>query len=405
MQGELSLQLKSHLKGTKPYILAAKIKNNIKRNKTPHEKVVSLKPEGHCRGNVLLSYIIDAFLLKPGQPISLSHTNRWTSLQIAKTFLDLRFCVDVISYRNRTFVPQKKYVFFVDVRHNIERLSPLLNEDCIKIMHIDLCHMLYNNAAESRRLLELQQRRHVCLKPRRFEYPNLGIEHADYATILGNEFTISTFAYINKPMHRIPNAHPLLIPWPEGKDFEVCRKNFLWFGSGGFVRKGLDLVLDAFAEMGDYNLTVCGPIHEEDDFEMAFHKELYQTSNIHTIGWIDPYGPEFVEIAKNCVGFVFPSCSEGQSGGVVTCLHASLIPIISYESGVDVDNDFGLILKDFSIRDIKESIRMISELPAQELERMSRKAWEFAREKHTRERFAEEYQKAVVEIMELNHIS
>jgi glycosyltransferase involved in cell wall biosynthesis len=370
---------------------------------SPNQKdsVVSLIPDSTPKGNVLLSYIIDAFLLQPGQPISISHTNHWTSLQMAETFLDFGFCVDAISYKNGTFVPQKDYAFFIDVRWNLERLAPLLNKDCITIMHIDLCHMLYNNMAESRRLLELQQRKGVTLRPRRFEYPNLAIENADYATILGNEFTTSTFSYANKPMYRLPNAHPFLYPWPEGKYFEACRKNFLWFGSSGFVRKGLDLVLDVFAEMPEYNLTVCGPIQKEKDFEKAYYKELYQTPNINTIGWVNISSPEFIKITDKCIGLIFPSCAEGQCGGVINCLHAGLIPIISYESGVDVD-DFGIILKDCSIRTIKNTVRMASNLHADKLQQMARKAWENARANHTRQKFAEEYRKAIEKIKD-NH--
>ena len=75
-----------------------------------------------------------------------------------------------------------------------------------------------------------------------------------------------------------------------------------------------------------------------------------------------------------------------------------MIPVISYQAGVDV-NDFGFIMKDCSVERIKDSVRMIADLPAQELKERARKAWEFARANHTREKFAEEYRKAVVDII------
>ena len=152
--------------------------------------------------------------------------------------------------------------------------------------------------------------------------------------------------------------------------------------------------------MPDYHLTVCGPIREEieKDFEKAFYKELYQTSNIRTLGWVDIGRPEFTQIADGCVGLIYPSCSEGQSGGVVTCMHAGLVPIISYESGVDVD-EFGFMLQDCSVDNIKNSIRMVASLSAQELKERARQAWEFARANHTREKFAEEYRKLVDRII------
>ena len=233
---------------------------------------------------------------------------------------------------------------------------------------------------------------------RRSLQPNMAIEHADYATVLGNEFTISTYQYGNKPLYRVPISAPVQYPWPENKDFDASRRHFLWFGSGGFVHKGLDLVLEAFAEMPDYQLTVCGPIHKERDFEKAYYRELYDTSNIHTVGWIDIESPKFLEISRRCIALIYPSCSEGQSGGVVTCLHAGLIPIISYESGVDVDG-FGVVLKSCSIDTIKDSVRTISGLSRNELQNRARKAWEYSRANHTKERFAEEYRKSISAIL------
>lgn len=403
----LLTHIKNRLRRYKPYRLATEVKaclqscvqKALKEIDRPDMQIVSLKPEGRSRGNVLLSYISAPFLLKPGEPMPTSHTHFWESYQIAKTFLEFGYSVDVINYKNRTFLPHKDYAFFVDPRWNLERLSRLLNPDCIKIMHIDTSHMLFQNAREASRLLALQQRRGITLPPWRFEMPNWAIEHADCATMLGNEFTSRTYRYANKPIYCLPISTPVLYPWDDQKEFEVCRKRFIWFGSGGMVHKGLDLVLDVFASMPDYHLTVCGPVEREKDFERAYYKELYQTPNIRTVGWVDVTSPEFTAIANASIGLIYPSCSEGQCGGVVTCLHAGLIPIVSRESGVDVSPDFGVYLDSCSLEEIGDAVRQVSDLPAQKLQRMSRKAWEYARANHTRERFAEEYRKAIGKII------
>ncbi|WP_250124078.1 glycosyltransferase [Chroococcidiopsis sp. CCMEE 29] len=363
-------------------------------------KVFSFKPEQPSRGNVLISYVLEPFFcLERGQPIPNYHTQHWECMQMVKTFLDLGYCVDVISLFNDLFVPKKDYSIFIDVRWNLERLAPLLNKDCVRIVHIDTAHYLFHNAAECNRLLALQQRRRVTLIPRRLDMPHLAIEHAHCATTLGNEFTINTHKYANKPIYRIPISAPEVYPWSEDKDFEACRKRFLWFGSGGLVHKGLDLVLEAFAEMPDYDLTICGPITKEKDFEQAFYQELYQTLNIHTIGWIDVNSPKFLEITNSCIGIIYPSCSEGGGGCVITCMHAGLIPIVSYEASVDVHDDFGVILKECSIEEIKNTLRRISSCSGQELKGMARKSWEFARANHTKEKFAQEYRNVVENII------
>ncbi len=364
-------------------------------------QVISLKPKQPSKGNVLLSYRIEPFLLKPGQPMPNDHTWYWEVWQIAQTFLNLGYNVDVIQFHNDKFVPQKDYAFFIDIRHRMEALAPKLNEDCIKIFHVDIANMVFRNAAECNRLLELQRRKGITLKPQRFEVPNLGIEYADCAIVLGNDFTTDTFKYANKPMYRIPISSPVVYPYPEKKDFEAVRKRFLWFGGSALVLKGLDLVLDAFAQMPEYHLTVCGPVSNDKEFEQAFYKELYETPNIHTYGWIDVTSPDFIEITNNCLGLVYPSVSEGQSGAVISCLQAGLIPILSYESGVDV-HDFGVIFDNLSVDEIKAKVRSISDLPVEDLKLMSRQAWEYARANHTKEKFAQVYRNVVEQIIE-NH--
>ena len=351
---------------------------------------------------MLLSYVIEPFLLKDGEPVSHAHTHDWESLQIAKTFLDLGYYVDVINYLDNKFIPTKKYSFFVAARTNLQRIAQLLNKECVKIVHLDTAHWLFNNTASYKRSLALQRRKSVTIREisQRIVVPNLAIEYADYATILGNQFSIGTYSYAKKNIYRIPISACILYPWNENRKYEICRNSYLWFGSRSMVHKGLDLVLDAFVEMPNYNLTVCGPIQEEKDFESAYYKELYQTHNINTVGWVDISSPEFVEITNKCIGLIYPSCSECGGGSVISCMHAGLIPIVSYESSVDVGDDFGIVLKENSISEIKNSICAIASLPSQELKLMSRKAWEYARANHTRERFAEEYRKIIEKIIE-----
>jgi len=375
-----------------------RIKQRLNRIFCKEKDFISINPDTDIKGNVLISYILAPFLLKAGQTLSNSHTNKWECLQIAKTFLGLGYRVDVINWDNQKFIPNKNYSFFIDIHSNMERLAPLLNQDCVKILHITGAHWLFQNRADYTRLLALQQRRGVTLIPRRLAPPSLAIEHANCATILGNQFAISTFSYAQKPIYPIPISTTVVYPWSEDKDYEACRNRFLWFGSSGMVHKGLDVVLEAFAEMPGFYLTVCGPTQNEKDFEEVFYKELYQTPNIQTIGWVDVTSHEFRNIANSCIGLIYPSCSEGSAGSVVTCMHAGLIPIVSYESGVDVA-DFGLILKDCSIDEIKNSITTLSSLSPHELKIRARKTWEFARANHTREKFAEEYKNFVFNVL------
>lgn len=399
--------LMSAVKSSRLYILGTAIKAaalEVRRNlnqEVLNRTVVSLEPEGPSKGYVLLSHVIDPFLLPPGKPIPLDHHHHWVALQMAQTFLDLGYGVDVINFHNKTFWPRRDYALMVDTRWNLERLAPALNADCIKVLHIDTAHPLFQNAAEARRLLELQQRRGVTLKPWRFEEPHLGIEHADYATMNGNWFSMETFRYAGKPIFPVPVAAPVLYPWPGDKDWEGCRNHFLWLNSGGLVHKGLDLILEAFAEMPGCHLTVCGPIKNEKSFERTYYKELYETPNIHTVGWVDVSSDQFVALTKRCVGILSLSASESRSGSVIGGMHAGLIPIVNYESGVDVA-DCGVLLPDSSVGAIQAAVRRIAASPGGKLQAIARGAWESARTHHTRERWTEVYRSAIDTIFRLH---
>ena len=365
----------------------------------PRWQVVSLNSKNGSKGNVLLSYRTEPFL--PGyESLWTKHSLYAECYQMAKTFLDRGYNVDVIDWLNDRFIPRKNYSFFVDIYSNLERLRTHINEDCIKIYHIVRAHWLFQNKAEYDRINELKKRKGVVIKPRRQMAEKSTIEIADFVTALGNEFTMRTYSYVHKPIYRVPISSSTTYPWLENKDFGKCNKNFLWLGSEGLVHKGLDLVLEAFKEMPDYNLTVCGPIKDEKDFESLYIEELYHTPNINTIGWIDVTSDTFNEIRQTCLGLIYPSCSEGGGGCVVQCMHAGMIPVISNQSSVDVTEDYGVILKECSIGEIKSSVQNLSALSSQTLKEMSKNAWNIARNTYTKENFAKKYGEAIDEILE-----
>ncbi len=361
-------------------------------------QAVSLSPTGKPVGNILLSFIIEPFLRQPGEPISHDHTHDWESWQMAQSFMDKGYAVDVIDYRNHRFKPDKRYDFFISARTNLESIAKRLNDDCIKVAHLDTAHWLFNNHAAYTRLLDLQQRRGVTLTNIKMVEPNRAIEVADLATILGNRFTMETYSYAGKEIHRIPISTPTLYPWDDEKDFDRCRNNYLWFGSSGFVHKGLDRVLEAFATMPAHRLTVCGPLESERAFVEAYRKELFETPNIETVGWIDINGPEFRKLARNTVGLIYPSCAEGGGGSAITCMHAGLIPLVTHETSVDI-GEGGILLHDAAIPTIQDAVESLSTLPAGQLKQRARQAWETARQRHTREIFARHFDAFITEVL------
>jgi glycosyltransferase involved in cell wall biosynthesis len=371
----------------------------ISRHQKGNYRRVSLRSRHGCNGIVLLSYTINPFLLKEGDTFTSSHITDWQCFEIASAFLDLGYNVDVIAYTDYEFIPKKDYIVCIDVLNNLERLYPYLNKECIKIFHPAWAHWISHNTNQYVRHLGLRERRQISIRPKLMLEPSFAIEYADYVTCRGGEFCCNTYKFAGKAICNLPHSAVCQYPWPEQKNYDRCRKNFLWLGGFGLLHKGLDLVLDAFKEMPEYHLTICGPIDSDTELKAAYYSELYETANIHTVGWIDVMSPEFIKLSSECIGIVYLSCSELIAGSVVTCLHAGMIPIVSYESGIEV-NDFGILLHDVSIAEIKKAIGWIAELPASELELMSKNAWEYVRAHHTLELFRCEYRKVIRNILD-----
>ena len=400
-------ELKTRLKKRKFFFGVKKLRGSIRQCLADLEqlwlenRVVTLRPAGEERGRALFSYRIEGFVLAPDDPLILKHTNYWQSVQMARTLTEMGYVVDVIDYRNSDFQPEKEYSLFVDVRKNMERLAPRLGNGCLKIFHIDTAQILAHNAAEANRLLALLQRRGTAFSPRLHQPPNRGIEVADYATGNVGDFSLSTFRYAGKPIYALPAPVAHVYDFPVEKNWSSCRRRFIWLGSNGLVHKGLDLVLDAFANMPDCHLTVCTSLDQDPEFKRAYHRELYEMPNIDTAGWMEMGSERFREIASSCAAVVYPSCSEGLSTSTIECMHAGMIPIVSHETGVPV-GDFGCEIHPCTVEQIQQIVRNVAEMNPEELRGRSERAWEFARANHTREKFAARYRKVIEEILTLH---
>jgi glycosyltransferase involved in cell wall biosynthesis len=154
----------------------------------------------------------------------------------------------------------------------------------------------------------------------------------------------------------------------------------MFLGSRGQVHKGLDLLLEVFAARPLLTLYVCSPFREESDFCRLYRRELWSTRNVRPIGFIDPTGRQFQEVASRCHYLVLPSCSEGQAGSVLTGMSGGLIPLVSRECGFD-DTDVHL-LPDCTLPGIAAAIDAYAAKPKAWLADESRRALERARQAH-----------------------
>ena len=362
-------------------------------NRNADKPRATLAAKGERRGRVLISYIPDD-VRKDEADVSPDHTHFWECRQMARTYAESGFDVDVVMFDDTSVRPDKDYDILVSARTDLERLSRLVPKHCLKIAHLDTAHFLTHNANALARLADIRERKGVALRSNRMLEDNWAIEFADFGCVLGNRFTAGSYAYAGKPIYRIPLSSVQRFDWDDDKDFDRCRNTFIWFGSGGFAHKGLDLVIDAFAELPDQRLLICGPVDIEKRFVAAYREQMYDSDNIETIGWVDITTDRFRDITRGAVATIYPSCSEGGGGSVITCMHAGLIPVVTEEASVDI-GDSGIELQEASVESVRAAILRICETDAAELEHRAKAAWELARARHTRENFAKEYRRFV----------
>jgi glycosyltransferase involved in cell wall biosynthesis len=223
---------------------------------------------------------------------------------------------------------------------------------------------------------------------------------ADAIVGIGNDYTLGTWGEDSNaaryPFNNsgFPDTRFIF----ESKDFGKARGNFLFFASGSQVQKGLDLLLEIFPQLPDLDLYICSSYRKEPDFCACYHKELFETPNIHPMGRIAVNGPEFYELAARCAYIIHPWCSDGQAGSVVQCMHAGLIPLVTREVGVDTE-DFGGTFADDSLDEIEKVIVQVASLPETWHQQHSLQTRKIAEEKYSEAAFMKRWREILTEVL------
>ena len=370
--------------------------------------VIHLKTGAPVRkGDVLLSFMNDPFTLAPGEFFTDPHPNYWAIEEIARIFLARGYNVDSINWDDRKFIPKKKYAVCVDMQYNLERMSKYLPKNCVKIMHIVASYPEFQNKAENERILALEKRKGVKLSAKRADPLTSNPAAADFIEGYGNKTVHGTYRKFGKEIFPIPVPAMDTYDFPENKDFEKAKKHFLWFGGGGAVLKGLDLVVEAFAELPHLNLTIIGPAAFEKDFEKIYGRELnlpnisrHGRPHVNKKGEIKINGRDLSSFFNECAATVYMSASEGGGGATVHAMQAGLVPIVTLNTGIN-ERAPSVVVSEPTVENIKKAVEEFASTPAERIREMSKSAWSFAREHHTKEAFTRKYEKFLDNIVKL----
>src|ERR1700683_12809 len=381
--------------------LVRRIKASVKRSRpSPVLYNVNAVNEGSPRRRALLMYLVRPFLLSADAPDFLVQQNLRHCRQIAILLGEFNYIVDVTDVSNRQFKPKGAYDLVLKDSLRLEHFEPAPNGTIRLLLATTMDHVVHNRNL-LRRHQQLFQRRGHRLQIRRLYGEKMPYAaEADAIVGVGNEYTAKTWRQSARAkIYPFNNSgFPEIRFIFDSKDFAAARTNFLFFASGSQVQKGLDLLLDIFPHLPDLKLYICSGFESEADFCACYHRELFETPNIRSLGWVRVNRPEFYQLVTQCAYVIYPSCSDGQAGSVVNCMHAGLIPVVTREAGIDTD-DFGVTFVDDSLDEIERVVVQLAGLPETWHQEHSLKTRKVAEERYSEAAFMTRWRDILTEVL------
>ena len=179
-------------------------------------------------------------------------------------------------------------------------------------------------------------------------------------------------------------------------DFSKKEKNkFVLFGAGGIVHKGIDILVEVFAKHPEWTLYMCGGNITNGIEDLAYKVP----SNCIDMGYVKVESDEYIKIVEQCVYCLLPSCSEGMSTGLITCMNHGVIPVVTRGNGFDDLENYTEYFEDFHIEEIEKNLIELVKGPMNILEEKAKCVMEYANTEFTLEQYTKRMQEILKECM------
>lgn len=321
-----------------------------------------------CTGRVLVYFKTEEFLLN-GILQDFSHTNNWESYELACVLNKLGFVVDIID-RTATLDDIKEvqdiYDLFIGI--GVGDSGKYFPDIAARVPHA--IKVLYAMGPEPDLSDQVTRERHNYFRLRHPEYPVIDrrlvsavdtkrlYAATDAIISIGNDWSFGSYRHLGKDLYKVYlSTYPGLRM--ATSDFaKKDQKKFLYFGGSGNIVKGLDLVLEVFAQRPDLELYIGAPAGEE-DFNAWANPIIQQSSHIHMLGFMDVTSESFHNLTAQCGYVIMPSASEGCATSITTCMRRGLIPITTIEGGIELGG-YGYLIPSGTVEGVKETVDAIS---------------------------------------------
>ena len=186
----------------------------------------------------------------------------------------------------------------------------------------------------------------------------------------GNDFTLSSYSQVNTKKYQIPSPiNDSIIPtFKEIQDDHTRIKKFFFYSGSGLLHKGLDLIIEAFADLSDFELYIA-VLTPESWFLKYYRDILSKSSNIKWLDSMKSDSEKMRKIAMKCGFVISASCSDADPVSVIECMRYGMIPVVTKETDISIKNK--LAIKKPTVESVKKSIILSSNLKSSEVKKLS----------------------------------
>lgn len=375
--------------------------NQLKEKDSNNQKYLSNLYQTTYKKRALVSFIVHPFLYPKHY---FFHTNRIECKTLCDILNELGYQVDLVDYDYTEFDSQFEYDLILGYGFPIENMIFKYGKRKSKyIIYRNGTNEDYSDLISLERAYEFYLRTNKLIldsvPTSRYSFKGQ-LYFADKILALGNLFVQSTY---HKYPHSLISSINLFF-YDVGKidfdkkNYSKAKNNYLWFGSEGAIRKGLDICLEYFAKRTDINLYVAGLSAAETTF-INYYAAYFDLDNIFNIGFIKMESEEFQELMMNCAAIIFPTIWEGGGGAVLNVTaSAGLIPIVTENLGLDFNDDEILIPK-ISLEGLDFAMKKFDKLSNEELYEKSKRINSFIRNGHSYENYKNSLIKGINSIL------
>lgn len=308
-------------------------------------------------------------------------TQPYEIITIVNAFVDAGYIVDIVDCSESRIPEQirsRRYDLIFGFGESFYQATNL-NPDAVSVLYMTESPPEFSFREETKRLdyyFERHGRRNKIIRSGKF-YKKHHLEKVySYVITMGETFLL-------KDKYPDPiSISPTGLSNPDfvfkSKDHSVTRKQFLWLGSLGAIHKGLDILLDIFAQQDEMTLHICGL--------SKYEKRLLRVparNNIVDHGYVFIHSDDFLEIVNKCSYIILLSCAEGCSTSILTGMLHGLVPVVMKDTGFNKFGENVILFEDYMVEYVTEKLKNLTEYDPVKLSILSRKIFDYANSNFT----------------------